>query len=427
MQDIIVEKPYQFVPPHRGNWWPDVIQWLNLYGRHLRKNGGIVDFELRDQQRLRESIDARHGTMLAPNHCRTADPLVLGWLARDVGSHVFAMASWHLFNQDWFTSWAIHKMGAFSVNREGVDRKAINTAIQILETAERPLILFPEGAVSRTNDQLHALLDGVGFIARAAAKRRAKRDGGKVVIHPVAIKYHFLGDIDAAVNDVLSEIEHRFSWLVQSDLPLLKRVLKIGRALLCLKEIEYFGDAQEGELHDRLQGLVDRLLQPLEEEYFGERQVNEVVPRIKSLRIKILPDMVEARLDEAERERRWRQLADIYLAQQVSCYPADYLATPTVDRILETIERFEEDLTDRARTHGSMKAIIQVGEAIEVGVHRDRKSQGDPLMSQLAEDLRELLANLSAESRLYDGAREERGESRNERAEECESTKVRRG
>ena len=71
-------------------------------------------------------------------------------------------------------------MGAFSVNREGVDRQAINMAIEILETAERPLIVFPEGAVSRTNDRLHALLDGVAFIARAAAKRRAKHvEGGK--------------------------------------------------------------------------------------------------------------------------------------------------------------------------------------------------------------------------------------------------------
>ena len=162
----------------------------------------------RNKERLQASLDAGHGIMLTPNHCRNADPLVMGWLARSVGTHVYAMASWHLFNQDRFTAWAIRKMGGFSVYREGVDRQAINTAIEVLERAQRPLILFPEGAVSRTNDRLHALLDGVAFIARTAAKRRAKHvKDGKVVVHPVTIKYRFRGDIaqvaDAAGLSVL--------------------------------------------------------------------------------------------------------------------------------------------------------------------------------------------------------------------------------
>ena len=67
-------------------------------------------------------------------------------------------------------------MGAFSVNREGVDRQSINVAIDLLAQAKRPLVIFPEGATSRTADYLHALLDGVAFIARAAAKKRSKQE-----------------------------------------------------------------------------------------------------------------------------------------------------------------------------------------------------------------------------------------------------------
>ena len=50
---------------------------------------------------------------------------------------------------------------------------------------------------------------------------------------------------------------------------------------------------------------------------------------------------------------RWlRQLADLYLAQQLHCYSGDYLAdAPTPERLLETVERYEEDLTDTARPH----------------------------------------------------------------------------
>ncbi len=400
MQKVVIEKPYQFIPPHRGRWWPTVIQWLDLYGRHLRKSEGIISCEFRHEDRFRRSLEDGHGIMLAPNHCRPGDPLVLGWLAREVGCHVFAMASWHLFNQDWFTAWSIRKMGGFSINREGVDRKAINTAIEILASAERPLILFPEGAVSRTNDHLHALQDGVGFIARTAAKRRQKRNG-KVVIHPVALKYLFRGDLEKAVDAVLTEIEHRFTWRPQRSLDLLERVFKAGRALLCLKEVEHFGKEQSGPFSKRLDSLIDRLLQPLEVEWLGEPRQGAVVPRVKALRMKMLPDMVDGQLDELERERRWQQFADIYLAQQVSCYLPDYLQHPSVDRILETIERYEEDLTDRTRVHGNLHVVIDVGDPIEVSPQRDRTAEVDPLMARLEDDLQRMLVDLAGESPLY--------------------------
>ena len=126
--------------------------------------------------------------MLTPNHPRTADPMVMCYLAQQTPCNFYAMASWHLFNQDWLSRLVIRLMGAFSVNREGLDRQAVDHAIEILQNAERPLIIFPEGTTSRTNDQLMSLMEGPAFIARTAAKRRAKNDNGKVVVHPVGIK-----------------------------------------------------------------------------------------------------------------------------------------------------------------------------------------------------------------------------------------------
>ena len=171
MQRIVFEEPYEFIPPHRGTWWPSFIQAFELYKRYLRNDGGIVDFECRHVERLKASLAAGHGIMLTPNHARPADPIVMGVLAKAAGTHVYAMASWHLFKQDWFSAFAIRRMGGFSLYREGMDRQSINTAIGMIETAERPLIVFPEGSVTRTNDRLHALLDGVSFIARTAARR----------------------------------------------------------------------------------------------------------------------------------------------------------------------------------------------------------------------------------------------------------------
>ena len=403
MQDIIVQKPYKFIPPSRWDFWPWLVQTLCLYEPHLRKNEGVVARQCRHVERLRASLDAGYGILLTPNHCRTADPLVLGWLAKEAGMYIYAMASWHLFNQDFITGWTLKKMGAFSVNREGIDRQAINTAIEALESAKRPLVIFPEGGSSRTNDRLHALLD-ISFIARAGAKKRAKlAPDSKVVVHPIAIKYLFRGDIERQADPILSSIEQRLSWRPQRNLALLERIGKLGRALLSLKEIEYFGSVQQGTLAERLEGLINRLLHPLEQEWLSETQFGAVVPRVKALRIKMLPDLIDGQIEDTERERRWEQLADVYLAQQLSCYPPDYLeAYPSVDRLLETIERFEEDLTDKASVHGSLEAVIDVGEAIDVSPQRDRSAEVDPLMTQIEEALQKMLDSLARESPLME-------------------------
>ncbi len=404
MQNIIIEKPYQFLPPMRGTLWSTLIKQFNLHEIWLKKNQGVESHELRHVERIQASLAAGHGILLTPNHCRYADPLALGWLAKAARCHLYAMASWHLFHQSGFLSWAMRRMGAFSVYREGVDRQAINTAIEILTTAERPLVIFPEGAVTRTNDRLHAMLEGVAFIARTAAKRRAAEDSSRrVVIHPIAIKYLFRGDIDEAANGVLTDIEQRLSWRPQRDLPTDERISKVGHALLTLKELEYFGQAFSDDLATRLQRLIDRLLGQWEEEWLGGVQSGKVVPRVKALRMKILPDMVEGRIDAEERQRRWRQLEDIYLAQQVSCYPPDYLATHlSIDRLLETIERYEEDVMGQPRVHGKLHAVIEVGEAIEVPTVRERGRRPDPLIVQLEEQLQGMLDELSQESAMYE-------------------------
>jgi len=403
VQKIIVEKPYRFIPPYRTTFWSIVIRSLRIHQFYLWRSEGVTGYEVRNIERLRASIDAGHSVLITPNHPRTADPLAMGWLTVAGNTHVYSMASWHLFHQGWLKAWAIRAMGGFSVNREGVDRQAINMAVDLLAEGRRPLIVFPEGATSRTADRLQALLDGVAFIARAAAKKRAKQSPpGKVVVHPIAVKYYYSGDIRRAADDVLSTIEHRLTWQPQRHLPLLGRILKVGSALLSLKELEYLGQPQTGTLAERMNRLMDRLLGPIEEEWFSRVQTGPIVPRVRNLRTKILPEMVAGRVTAGERTRRWQQLADIYLAAQLSCYPPDYLARPTVDRVLEMIEKFEEDLTDTARLHGHLKVVLQVGEAIAVSPNRDKRAEIDPLMTAIQSSLQSMIDELAAASPLLE-------------------------
>lgn len=399
MQQIIIEKPYEFQPPYRGMFWPWVFRTLRVHDYYLRKSEGVVRHEVRHIERLRESIQAGHAILVTPNHPRTADPLAMGWLAVEAPCHFHVMASWHLFHRGALNSWAIQAMGGFSVNREGVDRQAINLAIDLLAEGKRPLIIFPEGATSRTADHLQAMLDGVAFIARAAAKKRSKHgSGGKVVVHPVAVKYFFEGDIRRAADDVLTDIEHRLTWQPQRSLLLVERIVKVASALLSLKEIEYLGQPQTGEISERLARLIDRLLGPIEQEWLGMVQIGAVVPRVRNLRARLLPDMVAGSVSAGQRASRWQQLADIYLAQQLSSYPPTYLTHPSVDRVLEIIEKFEEDITDKARLHGHLKVVLEIGEPLEVSPERVRGMSVDPLMVEIQRSLQTMIDRLAKES-----------------------------
>lgn len=391
MQNVVIDKAYEFVPPHRGRLRPRVLQRLLPW--YLRREFGLVSVQCQGTEQLAASLQAGHGVLIAPNHCRPCDPGVIHEMARQTGVLPYVIASWHLFMQNPLQTFVLRSLGAFSIYREGMDRAALNTAIEILEQGQRPLVIFPEGVVTRTNDRLNPLLEGTALIARSAAKKRAKAEpAGQVVIHPVALRYRYGGDVRQAVEPVLTEIEQRLSWRPQKHLSMEDRVTKLGLALLALKEIEYLNQPQTGAIGERTERLIDGLLAPLEQEWLKGERESSVVSRVKRLRTALLPDMIQGDLPEAERERRWRQMADMYLAQQISCYPPDYVAAhPTAERLLETIERFEEDLTDKCRPHAPLEVTVKVGEAIVVSPSRERGGGEDPLMVEIDRQLKELL------------------------------------
>lgn len=391
MHSVVFDTPYTFTPPYLGQGWPRLLQ--RLVRRRLRREFALTELEFRGTEHLRESLAARHGILLAPNHCRPCDPLVVNELCRQAGTVPLIMASAHLFAAGGLRAWLLRRAGAFSIYREGMDRQALNAAVAILERADRPLVIFPEGVISRHNDRLNSMMDGTAFIARSAAKKRAELpQAGQVVVHPVAIRYHFRGNIERAIRPVLAEIEMRLSWRPKDDLSNIDRIHRVGDALLALKELEHLGRPTEGTFAERTARLIDHLLEPLEQEWLMGRRDSTVVGRVKKLRTAILPEMVQGEITPTERERRWKHLADMYLAQQVSCYPPDYVASnPTPERILETVERFEEDLTDHARPHHPMSATVTVGPALPVSPVRDRAAAEDPLMSALEQQLQRLL------------------------------------
>src|SRR6185503_3303956 len=139
MQNVVVAKPYRFFPPHRGTLVPSLL--LRCVPSYLRKYQGVAKVECRGVERLRASIAASHAIVLAPNHCRPCDPMVIAVLAGEAGRYPYIMASWHLFMQNRLQTWLLQRAGVFSIHREGSDRASLNHAIELLAEAERMMLL----------------------------------------------------------------------------------------------------------------------------------------------------------------------------------------------------------------------------------------------------------------------------------------------
>jgi 1-acyl-sn-glycerol-3-phosphate acyltransferase len=396
MQSVVIDKPYTFIPPRLSRFWHGLVR-LSL-PHQLRKKHGISAIECIDAEKLQTSLDAGHGIMIVGNHCRPCDPMVLDSLAAEVGRPFHVIASWHVFMTSRLQRFLLPRMGGFSVYREGMDRESLKCAIKIVADGKSPLLIFAEGIITRCNDRLVNFMEGPAFMARAAAKQRKE---GKVVIHPVFIRYFFEGDLQQTVIPVIEEIEKRLSWQPQTELSLGERIRKVGDALLALKEIEYFQAPQRGTFAERLKRLEDHLLIPLEDQWSAGRHDGDVMARVKRLRSAILPDLVTGELDESDRAARWRHLADVYLVQQLYCYPGDYIENPTPERILETVERYEEDLTDLARPHYPIRAVITVGDAIEVSATKDRSQDPDPVTTEIRMQMEKLLEASIARRRIH--------------------------
>jgi 1-acyl-sn-glycerol-3-phosphate acyltransferase len=389
MNSVVSDKPYVPVLPYHGTLWPGA---LNLYfPRYLRRRYGTARIDVVGADKLAASIAAGHGVLITPNHCRDEDPFILASLARAVGRPFFVVASAHLFMGNKLQAFLLRRAGAFSIYREGMDKQAVQTSIEILETGERPLVIFPEGHISRTNDRLTPMLEGTALIARQAAKKRAK-ENKKVVVHPVAVRYSFPFDVEAAAARMLDEIERRMTWRPSRGIPLHERFKKVGAGLLALKELEYLGHTQEGSIGERLAKLIDAILRPMEDEWTNGNGEGHAVARVKRLRSAILPDMIKGELTEEEKTRRWKLLEDADLAQQLYHYPPNYVtADAPRARVIETVERFEEDLTGKVSVHGPVEAKITVGDAIEVSTAREQRGEADPLMTAIESQLRGML------------------------------------
>jgi len=390
MVNIIIEEPYKFVAPHHSLFWVKLL--IPFLPKVAENMYGLNKLEVKGIAYVRDSLKENKGILITPNHCHPADPMVMAIALQEAGTSPYTVASWHLFKQNWLQSFVLPRVGVFSIYREGLDREALKCMTDILGQNtynNRPLLMFPEGIITRTNDRLGNFMEGLALVARIAAKQRGDNN---VVVIPAAIRYKFKGDLEKTIDPILENLEHRLSWKVNKNEPYYKRISRIAFALLCLKEIEYYGDTGVGDVKTRVQTLIDTILGNHEEKWLKGRRVGETTSRVKTLRTAVLPDLIKLELNEEDRRARWKVLEDAYLAQQLANYDASYFnPNASGDQILEAVQKFEEDLTDKVAPAGPLDATVTFCAPIPVSSDRSEDKSGAILTSKVKEEVSKTL------------------------------------
>lgn len=366
MRRLRNDLPYTFRPPNPQDWLRPLGMAINRR-IHLARKYRIAKIEAEGFQRVRELNDAGHTLMLAPNHSDHSDPHVVMELLDRHGMRPNFMAAREIFEVSPVASWALQGMGVFSVDRDGPDLSAIKTAIGLLERAENPLVIFPEGEIYHHHRRLDPLNEGVASILLKAAARLP--EGKKAYLIPVGLRFFHDPSVEATFSDRLSKLEDRIGWLPKPKMPVDERIHRLGLGVLALKETEYLGHAGSGDVQQRLTSLCETLLALVESRY--PRDAKAVTPpeRVRALRYRIRRRLldVEKPPTHDEKETLLDDLDRVFTALQAHSYIGDYLlADPTLDRRAETILKLEEDLFGFPTYPIDRTARVTAGEPIPV-------------------------------------------------------------
>jgi 1-acyl-sn-glycerol-3-phosphate acyltransferase len=355
----------------------------------LRRVYGIVRWQFEGLDAFRASLAQGAGILLAANHCRRADPLVLSLLGLEVQQYFYYVVAYHQFKQSRFFGWLINRVGGYSLWREGRDFESLRVSARIMANAERPLVLFPEGTWFRQNDRLGPIQEGLSLIARQAAKQATR----PIAIHPVALKYWLLEDPRPILCRRLASLEARLSWQPQDHLDLVPRIEKLASALLAIKELEHWGASQVGTLDERIQRLADSHVTLLEKKLLGRIHEEWVLKRVRRLR-QVVVRQLQQTSDSSSILSAQQALEVLLFCENLCAHSHEYLLErPSLERLTETVQRLEEIVTDQIETTVAPTGVtIAVGPAIDLRrLPGGRKQESEMLVSEVADGIQRLL------------------------------------
>ena len=371
---------------------PSLVKFLRPFRDRQRKRLiQISDIEVAGASIVQERIKDGEGVMIMPNHSSHADPYVIYSAADQVGTALHVMATWHVFHdKSWLARWILTKHGCFSVDREANDIGAFRLATSILQEKQQPLVIFPEGEIYHCNERVTPFREGAAAIAVAAA-RKSKRP---ITCIPCAIRYNYVEDPTPSLLETMSELETSIFWRPKTTEPLEKRIYDFAEVLLMVKELEYLKTTQSGRLPDRIASLREQILTNVEQRNEIEASSKSIPERVKAARKTIMEKELAGDADTQQATQLNNDMEDLFLVVQSFSYPGDYVDDhPSIDRMAETIDKFEEDVLKKttAEIKAQRRAKVSFGEPVDVSSDRKVKGQTTTITTEIEQRVQQML------------------------------------
>ncbi len=356
------DTPYEFHPPQYSKLCARLIYAVSdfFFLRRKHRIAGVKIAAGGDE--LIRLYKQGHSLLITPNHSDHCDPHALLHLSKRLKLPLHFMAAREIFEKEkGLRAPILQKAGVFSVDREGADLKSIKQAMKLLYDATYPLVMFPEGEIYHLNEKLTPLNEGAATLAlRAAKKVKKDKPETRCYIIPTALRYSYIDDISTTFPERLARLEAHILWAPQNHLDIVSRIYKFGEAVLSLKEKEFLNRTLDGSLDERLNTFREHLISNEEKKYFAEIKTGNHPTRVRMLRGKIRSIILASETPGEETMTKCRASLDkLYVAIQLYSYPGQYLREkPSMDRIAETLHKFEEDIFEDSKILGQRSVEI---------------------------------------------------------------------
>lgn len=393
-------QPYASPP----RWWePKLTPWWvklsrGFRWRQLRQRQQIESIEVRGGEHVRRAAAAGHGMLITPNHSAHYDSAALYIACDQLQQPLYFMTAWQVFAMsNRFEVWAMQRLGCFSIDRESNDRKALKQAIDVLTTAPNPLVIFPEGDIYHTTDIVTPFREGAAAIALSAAKRAER----KIVAIPCGIKFFYLDDPTDHLLALMDRLEERVLLRPAPERPLIERIYRLAEGVVALKELDYFSATQYGPLKQRVTSLIDAILRDMEQrhELPSRGSTPERAKAIRQALIRKLEDEEHPPDRNGSLRALQQDMESVFFVMQLYSYPGDYLGPgSSIERIAETLDKFEEDILglDLPTVRGRRRIVVSFGEPIEVTHGEGKRASSAELTERLQTSVQALIDDINA-------------------------------
>lgn len=411
----MMSKALQFRPPKNNNLFIKLVQYV-IEPIMLPLIPKISNIEINPGDLLLLKNLKGKRVILTPNHAEMTEPYVIFALSRMVREEFNYLTAREVFEDYYPAGRLLQALGCYSVIRGAPDRNALRATSEILIEGKHWLVIFPEGVAMGLSDTLMPFQPGIGQLAFRAYDQLIKNEEKPDIFFvPIAIKTFYIKNMSDAIDRALRRLEAKL--LPQTDQRkkyYQERLVALGEAMLASKEYEYGVMPQPGAtLSQRISIMKELIIVTTAKEVGVEDHPEHILPdRLRDL-INTLDQMIHAQETEKEhkqgsaqalRERTKVLRHRLDTATNFMALDQQYLELPmTTERFLDIVGLLERETFGKRRFWGQRKAVIKVGEAVDLNdfVSQYKTSKRDAFQTisrTLETKVRSMLQELSQRS-----------------------------